>query len=224
MKNFDDFEDQDPFEDDLDTLFDEGLRLPSPEEAKQTMQKYKTNYLDKDNLQFRPLRADEIDVRMMGFRQVGQKWEARLYLYQKARVPAQILDETVGPLNWQVSYGDDIKRCTISIYNPRTGAWISKENVGSPSDLESEAVKSEASDAFKRAASYWGIGRELYSAGDIITDKIRVIDNNKPGYSGKNFIKCYDKFEVASIEYDDNRQIKHLVIRNVSQNCICYKI
>lgn len=217
--------DMDPFEDDLDTfltefneddlddLTEEDLEPPEPVSKR-----------DQHAPQmFRPLRADEIDVRLMGFRKVDGKIEARLYLYQKARVPAQILDETVGPMNWQVSYGADLNRCTISIYDEIHRCWVSKENVGDESDLADEKVKSKASDAFKRAATYWGIGRELYAADDIITDKLKVIDGNKQGFNNPAYYRCYDKFEVSKIEYDKFKRITHLEIRNKTQNIIAYK-
>ena len=220
------YDDKDPFEDDLDTCIDEFLMDPQPDLSEAMAGpdlKYKGRSLRANEIRFRPLRADEIDVRLMGFRNVGGKNEGRLYLYQKARVPAQILDETVGPLNWQVSYGTDINRCTISIYDDFHGYWVSKENVGTESDLESEKDKSTASDAFKRAASYWGIGRELYSAGDIITSKLKIVNNNKEGYNNPAFFRCYDKFEVSDIQYDDQRRITHIEIRNITQNVIAYK-
>jgi hypothetical protein len=48
--------------------------------------------------------------------------------------------------------------CTLSI---KVGdAWISKEDGGENSDIE--PVKGGLSDAFKRAAVSWGIGRYLY--------------------------------------------------------------
>ena len=209
------YDNMDPFEDDLDTCLDEYIMDPQPEPEDKAA--------NRNNFMFRPLRADEIDVRLMGFRNVGGKTEGRLYLYQKARVPAQILDETVGPLNWQVSYGADINRCTISIYDEVGERWVSKENVGAESDLESEKDKSIASDAFKRAASYWGIGRELYSAGDIITSKLKIVNNNKEGYNNPAFFRCYDKFEVSDIQYDDQKRITHIEIRNITQNVIAYK-
>lgn len=206
------YDDMDPFEDDLDTFLDEYVEDPAPAKTE-----------ERNNVMFRPLRADEIDVRLMGFRNIGGKTEGRLYLYQKARVPAQILDETVGPMNWQVRYGADLNRCTISIYDNSKHTWVSKENVGTESDLESEKDKSTASDAFKRAASYWGIGRELYSAGDIITSKLKIVNNNKEGYNNPAFFRCYDKFEVSDIQYDDQRRITHIEIRNITQNVIAYK-
>lgn len=218
---YDDFNELDPYEDDLDTFLDEYMEDPEPEEhlckaLEEDRQAQKAGFKG-----FRPLKADEIEVRLMGFRKVGNTIEGRLYLYMKARVPAQLLDETFGPLNWQVSYGDSINRCSISVFNKDLGCWISKENVGAASDLESEKDKSTASDAFKRAASYWGIGRELYTADDIITNKLKIVNNNKEGYNNPAFYRCYDKFEVSHIEYKD-RKIEHIEIRNMTQNCIAY--
>lgn len=222
MKNrFDDH--MDPFEDDLDTFLNDYQEdVPDPKPSEDDESERMLVLSPRGNM-FRTLRADEIDVRLMGFRRLGSKVEARLYLYQKARVPAVILDETVGPLNWKVSYGSDISRCTISIYDSFKQCWVSKENVGDESDLETEKTKSTASDAFKRAASYWGIGRELYTAGDIITDKLKITNNNKQGYDNPAFYRCYDKFEVSEIECNKYKQITHLVIRNVTQDCIAYK-
>lgn len=212
------FEDMEPFEDDLDTFLNDYMKDDLPEEVPEP--EPRKEYYGT----FRPLRADEIDVRLMGFRAIGDRVEGRLYLYQKARVPAQILDETVGPMNWQVTYGADINRCTISIYDEVHQCWVSKENVGTESDLESEKQKSTASDAFKRAASYWGIGRELYTADNIITSKLKITNNNKAGYNNPAFYRCYDKFEVTHIEYDKYKRIIHLEIRNITQNEIAYKI
>ena len=50
-----------------------------------------------ESLNFRLLRADEIEVRVSTVRQNG----VSLLLYKDARCDMNILDETVGPLNWQ---------------------------------------------------------------------------------------------------------------------------
>ena len=49
------------------------------------------------SLEFRTLRADEIDVRVA---QISEKG-AQLLLYKDARCDMNILDETVGPMGWQ---------------------------------------------------------------------------------------------------------------------------
>ena len=51
--------------------------------------------------------------------------------------------------------------CTISIYDDELGQWIDKTDGAEDSDIE--AVKGGLSDAFKRAAVKWNIGRYLYS-------------------------------------------------------------
>ena len=48
-------------------------------------------------MEFRKLRADEIDVRIQSCTQKG----AILLLYKDARVDQNILDETVGAMFWQ---------------------------------------------------------------------------------------------------------------------------
>lgn len=88
-------------------------------------------------------------------------------VYKDARVDIERLNEVVGIFGWKrehVIIGDN-NYCKVSIRNPETGEWVSKMDVGEPSD--SEARKGEASDAFKRACFTWGIGLELYNAPKI---------------------------------------------------------
>lgn len=111
-------------------------------------------------LNFRRLRADEIDCRIASISDKGLS----LLLYKDARVDQNILDETVKPLNWKRSHQsiDGRLYCTVSIRNDETGEWIDKQDVGVESYTEKE--KGQASDSFKRACFNWGIGRELYTA------------------------------------------------------------
>lgn len=81
--------------------------------------------------------------------------------YIDARDVMERLDEACGPANWQVKYSHAEKRviCEISI---RVGEeWITKSNGAGDTDVEAD--KGAISDAFKRAAVLWGIGRYLYS-------------------------------------------------------------
>ena len=73
-----------------------------------------------------------------------------------------VLDETVGPMNWQRHHSRDNANCILSIWDERKGQWIEKEDTGTESNTEAE--KGLASDSFKRAGFNWGIGRELYTA------------------------------------------------------------
>lgn len=158
-------------------------------------------------MNFRLLRANEINCRVSTIKDKGLS----LLLYKDARVDQNILDETFGIFGWQRSHqliGDRLY-CTVSVKNPETGEWISKQDVGVESNTEEE--KGQASDSFKRACFNFGIGRELYTAPFIWVKagNYEVINRN-----GK--LSTFDRFCVKEIDYTDGA-ISHLVIINESQ-------
>lgn len=157
-------------------------------------------------MKFRKLRADEVDCRISTISDKGLS----LLLYKDARCDMNILDETVGPMNWQRSHSRDNANCTVSIYDTEKQIWVSKEDTGTESYTEKE--KGLASDSFKRACFNWGIGRELYTAPFIWigADKCKLVNRNGE-------FTCYDKFKVEYIEYDDAGNISFLCIANVSE-------
>ena len=67
-------------------------------------------------LKFRKLRADEIDVRA-GRVIDGKKQGALLLLYKDARCDMDLLDETVGAMNWQRKHSRDNANCAVGIYD-----------------------------------------------------------------------------------------------------------
>lgn len=86
--------------------------------------------------------------------------------YIDARAVMDRLDEVCGPENWQRKYqqfGKDYV-CEIGINIEGVG-WVWKSDGASETDFE--ATKGGLSDAFKRAAVSWGIGRYLYKLGAI---------------------------------------------------------
>lgn len=113
-----------------------------------------------NKLEFRPLRADEIDVRVGTVNK--DRTGVSLLLYKDARCDQNILDETVGPMNWQRKHSRDNANCVVEIWDDEKKQWVGKEDTGTESNTEAE--KGLASDSFKRACFNWGIGRELYSA------------------------------------------------------------
>lgn len=151
---------------------------------------------------FRDLKAEEIDVRVATVSEKG----CSLLLYKDARCDMNILDETVGALNWQRQHSRDNANCTVSIWDSEKLQWISKEDTGTESYTEKE--KGQASDSFKRACFNWGIGRELYTAPFIWVnaDKLKLIDKN-----GKK--STYDTFTVEKIQIT-NKKITGLAIKN----------
>lgn len=101
--------------------------------------------------------------------------------YIDARFVMDRLDEAVGPENWRDVYeeaGNGSVRCGLSV---RVGnEWITKWDVGDQSDIE--PTKGAHSDAFKRAAVKWGIGRDLY--GDHAAPQRPQVVRNTPQQAG----------------------------------------
>jgi len=81
--------------------------------------------------------------------------------YLDSRQVQQRLDEVVLPQNWSNTFEAESGTASISIFI--NGEWITKSDVGTDSKVEKE--KGKASDAFKRAAVLWGIGRNIYAIG-----------------------------------------------------------
>lgn len=152
-------------------------------------------------MEFRKLRADEIDCRVAQVKDTG----VTLLLYKDARCDMNILDEKVGSMNWMRSHCRDNANCIVSIWDKDKKQWISKEDTGTESNTEKE--KGLASDSFKRACFNWGIGRELYTAPFVFigADKCNIVANG-------NKRACYDRFKVSDIGYDDTGKIDWLVI------------
>ena len=160
-------------------------------------------------LEFRLLRADEIDVRIA---QVGA-WGVSLLLYKDARCDMNILDETVGAMNWQRYHSRDNANCTVAIWDEEKRLWIQKEDTGTESFTERE--KGIASDSFKRACFNWGIGRELYTAPTMF---VRPKDLKKLEEKNGKWT-CKDRFEVTDIRYN-SRKIQSVQIVNTSTGAI----
>lgn len=163
------------------------------------------------NLNFRPLRAEEIECRVATVKKTG----VSLLLYKDARVDMRLLDETVGAMNWKRSHQliDDNLYCTIEIWDADKKEWVGKQDVGVESYTEKE--KGRASDAFKRAGFNIGIGRELYTAPFIwIPSSKCQIDEKGSGYT------CYDRFDVRSVEVVDGNITALEIINEKTGNLV----
>ena len=160
---------------------------------------------------FRDLRADEIECRVAQAKQNG----VALLLYKDARCDQNILDETVGAMNWQRSHTRENANCIVSIWDDKKSQWISKEDTGTESNTEKE--KGLASDSFKRACFNWGIGRELYTAPFIW---IKAEDCAALKHDGQKW-KCFDVFSVQKIIIE-NKKIVALAILNNKTGKTCF--
>lgn len=108
------------------------------------------------------------DVRELKWRAEGkpyqdgqQVWKTLAVVYVDARVVQDRLDEALGPGNWQNHYVAGPNGGVLAGISIRLGdEWITKWDGGENTNFS--AVKGGLSDAFKRAAVCWGVGRYLY--------------------------------------------------------------
>lgn len=168
---------------------------------------------------FRLLRADEIECRVSTINEKG----LTLLLYKDARCDMNILDETVGPMDWTREHTliDGQLFCRVGIREREenyVGAFVWKEDVGTESYTEKE--KGRASDSFKRACFNWGIGRELYTAPFIW---IPASEYNGKQDPKTNRFSTYDRFKVVQIGYD-GRKIDSLAIINERTGRTVYEL
>lgn len=142
----------------------------------------------------RTLKPNEIEVRV----QSVQNGTANMLLYIDSRAATELLDETYGMENWSFEFKEAGGKIfgRLSIYDTETNRWVYREDIGSESNIEAE--KGFASDCYKRCLVRFGV-TELYSS-----PKITWKDD---GYKNTGY-------KVSEIDYDDKRNITHLVIVN----------
>lgn len=165
-------------------------------------------------IRFRKLFADEIQVRPTDTRTKGK---ALLLLYQDARCAMNILDETVGQFAWQKRY-ENINGniyCGIGIKDTDNNEWVWKYDCGSFTAKEEDMQsKADASDATKRAAVCWGIGRELYA-----TPKINIKCPDSYYYNDRMNMT----FSVKSIEWEDDKLVDLVIVDRFNKVVYDYK-
>jgi len=164
-------------------------------------------------LEFRELRADEVECRVAQASEKG----CTLLLYKDARCDMNILDESVGAMNWQRKHTRDNANCIVSIWDDDKKQWIEKEDTGTESNTEAE--KGLASDSFKRACFNWGIGRELYTAPFIWVSAENCKNLQPNERTGK--YQCNDKFRVTEMAVTD-KKITALTIINAKTKEVVY--
>ena len=116
------------------------------------------------------------------------KTYAMMLTYIDARYVMDRFDEAVGVGNWESEFyelkGRLFCRITITfIRDDETIATISKTDCGVESNVEKE--KGDVSDAFKRCAVHFGIGRDLYPKRDDEPLYAECGSNGKPPFNWK---------------------------------------
>ncbi len=126
--------------------------------------------MDKISILTQPLTADEIEWKIIA----AKNGQTTLAPYIDARAVMARLDQAFGPFGWQVRYApaqvgsEHGVIASIAIKNPETGEWVEKQDGSGASDME--PFKGGISGALKRAATAWGIGRELYTYPRVIVE------------------------------------------------------
>ncbi|MEH2525825.1 MULTISPECIES: Rad52/Rad22 family DNA repair protein [unclassified Bradyrhizobium] len=126
--------------------------------------------------------------------------------YVDARTVMERFDSVVGVNGWACHYTPGVGTsivCNIAIKFPVYNGenlvgfdWVSKADGAGPSDMEAE--KGALSDAFKRAAVRWGVGRYLYDV------KAPWLELDKRGNSA--FIRPADHGRLAQLHEEFARR------------------
>lgn len=93
-----------------------------------------------------------------------EKTKGMALAYIDARDVMDRFDDVCGPDGWAVEHVETLKGrmiCRIGVRSPATGEWVWKSDGAGDTAVEGE--KGAISDALKRAAVVWGVGRYLYS-------------------------------------------------------------
>jgi hypothetical protein len=105
-----------------------------------------------------PLDPDKVDWRIGSTTQDKSKGMALAYI--DSRTVMERLDEVCGPEGWQCEYPHAGAKTSCQIGIKIDDEWVWKGDGAGDTDFEGD--KGAFSDAFKRAAVKWGIGRYLY--------------------------------------------------------------
>lgn len=157
----------------------------------------------------KPFSASDVSWKLQ--RTIKDKMRGLAVPYLDARAISDRLDKVVGQNNWKDEYAlwhrytDKVKQqgketdklvnsqlCTIYIYDDEKKEWIGKTDGAENTDFE--AVKGGLSDAFKRAAVKWNIGRYMYSFDAVWVDL-------EDEY-GKPVIAKHEKQRLQNVYYE----------------------
>jgi len=144
------------------------------------------------------------------YKKQGEPNKGKPLAYIDARDVMERLDGVMGVGNWQNDYmdcGGGKLACRLGLY--LDGQWVWKTDGAGSTDMEAE--KGAFSDAFKRAAVRWGIGRYLYSLSVSyiqLDDRWRI---PRDAYQGLN--EAHDKVaaQVGMSSPSEKAAIRNLI-------------
>ena len=162
-------------------------------------------------LKFRTLKAEEIECKATV---IGSQVEIALHC--RAETCTNLLNEVVGPMDWEKEYTNNNRNCIVRIWDSEKQRMISKEDCGG-GQTEIEGLKGQASNGFKRVCALgWGLGIELYSQPEI---RIPMTDDNSTVDKHNNAVVC-ERYHVSEIEYTDDKKISSVVIADSKNNVV----
>ena len=138
-----------------------------------------------------PFKASEIEWRVQQCGETKNGVWCMVLCYVQNRAIMNRLDQVFGPLFWKNEYKEWHgmgQLCGISVYSSDLGEWITKWDGADNTDVD--ATKGGLSNAMKRTAVQFGIGRYLYK---LPTSFANVSDSKQKGWmkgrtkSQKNF-------------------------------------
>ena len=134
---------------------------------------------------------NELEWKPQSANEYNDKLSIKVLCYIQARAIQRRLDDVCGITGWKDEYRFEGNGwiCRLSVRDPVSMEWISKENGAPETDIE--AYKGGISSAFKRVASSgFGIGRYLYEL-DITKPETRIED--KYFTSGNGLVRISKK-------------------------------
>lgn len=145
-----------------------------------------------------PFAPEDIEWRVQQAGEKNGKPWARVLAYVTNRAIQDRLDEVVGPESWQNTFRegpDGGVVCGLSVRISRTDGtaeWVTKWDGAENTDVE--PIKGGLSNAMKRAAVQWGIGRYLY---DLDEGWARIHDGGR--YSAKTKDGAWFKWDPPEL-------------------------
>jgi len=139
-----------------------------------------------------PFAAEDIEWRPQGWgkQKNGDYW-CSVLAYVTNRAIMNRLDEVVGPEHWSNTFRDwhnGSQLCCLSLYIAMEDDkmdWVGKWDGAEQTHIES--IKGGISDAMKRAAVQWGIGRYLYK---LESNFAQTSVERKPKEHGWNYLSA----------------------------------
>jgi hypothetical protein len=135
----------------------------------------------------RPFAAEEIEWRIGSTN--ADKTKGMALAYMDARAVMDRFDAVCGPDGWQCNYtmSGAVAICNIGVLMP-SGNWIWKADGAGATDVEGE--KGMLSDALKRAAVRWGVGRYLY---EMDSPWVAIVQRGKSSFLADGVRKDLDR-------------------------------